>query len=88
MVCQGFLVREACICVLVGGAGSLLWSAMKCPVVRFGVSMGLAWLWAACFLMLRALFLLCWRINMVCLALRPVGPWGELGFSIGMETFG
>ena len=24
MVCQGFLVREACISVLVGGAGSLL----------------------------------------------------------------
>ena len=27
---------------------------MKRPVVSFGVSMGLAWLWAACFLMLRA----------------------------------
>ena len=38
VACQGFLVREACICVLVGGAGSLLWSAMKCPVVSFGVS--------------------------------------------------
>ena len=24
VACQGFLVREACICVLVGGAGSLL----------------------------------------------------------------
>ena len=24
VVCQGFLVREACVCVLVGGAGSLL----------------------------------------------------------------
>ena len=24
MVCQGFLVREACVCVLVGGAGSSL----------------------------------------------------------------
>ena len=23
MTCQGFLVREACICVLVGGVGSL-----------------------------------------------------------------
>ena len=41
VACQVFLVGEACICVIVGGAGSLLWSAMKCPVVRFGVSMGL-----------------------------------------------
>ena len=24
MACQGFLVREACVSVLVGGAGSLL----------------------------------------------------------------
>ena len=24
VVCQGFLVREACVCVLVGGAGFLL----------------------------------------------------------------
>ena len=24
VACQGFLVREACICVLVSGAGSLL----------------------------------------------------------------
>ena len=24
VACQGFLIREACICVLVGGAGSLL----------------------------------------------------------------
>ena len=24
VACQGFLVREACVCVLAGGAGSLL----------------------------------------------------------------
>ena len=24
VACQGFLVREACVCVLVSGAGSLL----------------------------------------------------------------
>ena len=37
--CQGFLVREACV----GGWSwiSSLWSAMKCPVVSFEVSMGL-----------------------------------------------
>ena len=61
---------------------------MKCPVVSFGVSMGLAWLWAACLLMLRAVFLLCWRISMICLVLELVGFWVEFGFSVGMEAFG
>ena len=46
------------------------------------MSMGLAWLWAACILMLRAIFLLCWRISIVCLALELVGSWVELGFSV------
>ena len=86
---QGFLVRGACICVLVGGAGSLLSGVqLKCPLVCFGVSMGLAWLWTACLLMLRAVFLHCWRISMVCLSLELVGPWVELGFSVGIEAFG
>ena len=61
---------------------------MKCPVVSFGVSMGLAWLWAACLLMLRAVFLLYWRISMVHLALELVGSWVELGFKVGTEAFG
>ena len=61
---------------------------MKCPIVSFGVSMGLAWLWAACLLMLRAVFQICWRISMVRLALELVGSWVDLGFSVGMETFG
>ena len=72
-------------------AGSLLsslWSAMKSQIGSFRVSIGLAWLWAACILMLRAVFLLSWRISMVCLALELVGSWAELGFSVGMETFG
>ena len=38
--------------------------------------------------MLRAVFLLCWRISMVCLALELVGSWAELGFSVGTESFG
>ena len=59
---------------------------MKCPVVSFVVSMGLAWLWAACLLMLRAVFLVCWRISVVLLALELVGPWVELGFRVGMEV--
>ena len=37
--------------------------------------------------MLRAVPLLCWRISMVCLALKLVGFWVELGFSVGMEAF-
>ena len=58
------------------------------PVVSFGVSMGLAWLWAAYILMLRAVFLRCWRLSMVCLALELVGSWVVLGSSVGMEAFG
>ena len=65
---------------------------MKCQIGSFRVSMGLAWRWAACLLMLRAVFLLCWRISVVqirvSLALKLVGSWAELGFSVGMETFG
>ena len=42
MACQGFLVREACVGVLVGGAViSSLWSAMKCPVMSYEMSMAL-----------------------------------------------
>ena len=67
---QGFLVREAYIHVLVGGTGFLL---LECSGVSSSEfldgSMGLLWLWAACILMLRATFLHCWRICMVCLAL-------------------
>ena len=87
VVCQGFLVGKAYVCVLVGGTGSFL-SGVKCPVVHFWVSMGLAWLWEACLLMLRPVSLLCWRINMVCFALELFGSWMEHGFSVGMETFG
>ena len=39
VACQGFLVRKACFGVLVGGAGFCsLWSAMKCPVMSYEVS--------------------------------------------------
>ena len=34
----------------------------------------------------QAVFLLCWRIHMVCLALELVGSWVELGFRVGMEA--
>ena len=37
--------------------------------------------------MLRVMFLHCWRISLVCLALKLVGSWVELGFSVDMEAF-
>ena len=60
---------------------------MKCPGVSFEMSVGLVWLWAACILQLGAMFLRCWRICVVCLALELIGPWVGLGFSVGMEAF-
>jgi len=60
---------------------------MKCPIVSFEVSMGLVWLLATNILMLRVMFLHCWRISLVCLYLKLVGSWMELGFSVGMEAF-
>ena len=33
------------------------------------------------------MFLCCWRICVVCLALVLVGLWVVLGFSVGMEVF-
>ena len=40
VACQVFLVREACVGVLVGGAGSLLSGVpMKCPVISYEMSM-------------------------------------------------
>ena len=60
---------------------------LECNVVTFEVSMGLAWLWAACLLMFSVVFLFCWRISVVCLALHLVHSWVELGFSVGVETF-
>ena len=41
VACQGFLVREACVGVLVGSWISSLWSEIKCPAVSFEMSMGL-----------------------------------------------
>ena len=39
-------------------------------------------------LMLRAMPLHCWRICVVCLALKFIGSWVVVGFSVGMEAFG
>ena len=60
MACQGFLVGGS-LCLCSGGWNwmSSLWSAMKCPVVSFGVSMGLTWLWADSVFMFRDVLLFC-----------------------------
>ena len=42
----------------------------------------------ACKLTLRAMFLCCWRICVVCLALELSGSLVVVGFSVGMEAFG
>ena len=39
-------------------------------------------------LMFTVVFLFCCKISVVCLALELVGVRVELGFSVGMETFG
>ena len=41
VACQRFLVREACVSVLVGGAGFLLSGEMKCPIMSYEMSVGL-----------------------------------------------
>ena len=38
-------------------------------------------------LTLRAMFLHCWRICIVCLALKLTGSREVVGFSVGMEAF-
>ena len=83
---QGFLVRDACVGVLVGGAGFFF---LECNEVSSNVlRCQWAWCdWSACVLRLRVMFLCCWRICMVCLALELVGPWVVLCFSIGIEAF-
>ena len=35
----------------------------------------------------QGMFLLCWRISLVCLSLKLAGSWVEFGFSEGMEAF-
>ena len=55
--------------------------------MNYEMLMVLEQLCSACILELRSVFLCCWRICMVCLALELVGPWVVLGFSVGIEAF-
>ena len=55
----------------------LYFFSLECNQVssnEFEMSMFWGFLWAACILKLRAVFLCCWRMCMVCLALELVGP--------------
>ena len=88
VACQGFLVTEAYVC---DWWVELELFSLECNEVsssEFGGVLGLAWLSEASLLMLRAVFLLCWRMSLVCLALDLVGSWVKLGFIVGMEAFG
>ena len=87
VACQGFLVRGACVCAL---WVELDLFSLECNgvssseflgVYGFGMVLG-----SLC-LVLRTVFLLWWRISMVCLALELVGSWMELGFNVDMEAF-
>ena len=40
------------------------------------------------YFVLRVMFLLSWKVSLVCLALKLVGSWVELSFSVGVEVFG
>ena len=45
---------------------------------EFGLFMGLTRLWAPCLLMIRVVFLLCWRISLVCLVQQLFSSWVKL----------
>ena len=71
-----------------GVAESRTWLKQLSSSSSIGISIGLAWLWVACLLMFRVIFLFFWRISMVCLALELVSFGVKLGCRAGMEIFG
>ena len=77
------------LCRCSGGWGwiTFLWSAMKCPVMSYKMSVGLEWLLASCILKIKAVFLCCWRICVSYLTLELVGSWVVICFSVGIKTF-
>ena len=56
---------------------------MKCPVMSYEMSMTLVSLYLGA----QGCVPCCWKICLVCLALKLVGPCVVLGFSAGMEAF-
>ena len=57
---------------------------MEYPVVSFEMGLPLGSLYVDA----QGMFLHCWRICVVCLALELIGSWVVVGFSVGMEAFG
>ena len=87
VACQGFLVRYACVRVLLGG---LYFFSLECNEISstelwdaygFAVTLDCLCLGA------QGCVPCCWRICLVCLALKLVGPCVVLGFSADMEAF-
>ena len=64
-----------------------LWRAVSCPVVCFGLSMGLVWFWVACLLMCRAVFLFFWGSVMGCSTLELAGIWAGPGLDVEVDAF-
>ena len=58
------------------------WRVVPYPVVCFGVSLGLLWLWAACLIMGKCVFLFCWRFCLRCLVVKIACFWVRLGLSV------
>ena len=86
LACQGFLVSEACVRVLVELDFFCLEcnevsSSGFCDVSGFGVTLGSLYIEA------QGYVLVLLRICMVCLALVLVGSWVVLVFIVGMEAF-
>ena len=82
-----------CLCSGAWNRISSLCRAVQCPVVSFGVSMDFVWLWAACLLIFRIVFLFCQRINMKCLygaCWLLGGAWSQCkygDFSVGLVYY-
>ena len=78
-------------CCLCSGGWSLIlssWRAVPYPEVCFGVSVSLVWLWAACLLMGRIVFLAYWWFGMRHLVLEISGLWVGPGLNAELEAFG
>ena len=76
---------------------SSLWSAMKCPVMSYGMSIVLGWLWTACILELRAVFLVAgefawyvlpWNLLALVWCLVSVQVWRHLMSSCQLMFLG
>ena len=80
--------KNLCLCSGEWRWISSFWSAMKCPVVNFWVSGGLAWPQAAHFSMFMFLFLVAGELAWCVFHWELLGSLVKRGFSVGVETFG